>query len=126
GAWRLPHLAGGADWGFARTRAFEPRRVFAAVQGYRVTTMFLAPTMVHVLTSSGVHREYDLSSLHTIFYGGGPMYVEQQQEAVRPFGPIFFQIFAPGEAPLVGTTLPHAQHLPRDDPVSQRRRAPPP
>ena len=78
--------------------------------------MFMAPTMVHMLTTSGVHREYDLSSLHTVFYGGGPMYVEQQQEAIRTFGPIFCQIFAQGEAPMVCTALPKEEHLAGDDP----------
>jgi acyl-CoA synthetase (AMP-forming)/AMP-acid ligase II len=106
------HIARGAASAFPATRAFEPRRIFEAIQRYRVTTMFLAPTMIHMLATSGVHYEYDLSSLHTVFYGGGPMYVEQQQEAVRVFGPIFCQLFGHGEAPLVCTTLPKEAHLP--------------
>ncbi len=117
------HIARGAASAFPATRSFEPRRIFEAIQRYRVTTMFLAPTMVHTLTTSGVHREYDLSSLHTIFYGGGPMYVEQQQEAVRTFGPILCQIFAQAEAPMVCTTLPKEEHLAGDDPVRQHRLA---
>jgi long-chain acyl-CoA synthetase len=115
------HIARGAASAFPSTRAFEPRRIFEAIQRYRATTMFLAPTMIHMLTTSGAHREYDLSSLHTIFYGGGPMYVEQQQEAVRTFGPIFCQVFAQGEAPMVCTTLPKGEHRAGDDPVMQRR-----
>jgi acyl-CoA synthetase (AMP-forming)/AMP-acid ligase II len=115
------HIARGAASAFPSTRTFEPRRIFEAVQRYRVTTMFLAPTMIHMLTTSGAHHEYDLSSLHTIFYGRGPMYVEQQQEAVRTFGPIFCQVFAQGEAPMVCTTLPKGDHLAGNDPVMQRR-----
>jgi acyl-CoA synthetase (AMP-forming)/AMP-acid ligase II len=115
------HIARGAASAFPSTRSFEPRRIFEAIQRHRATTMFLAPTMVHMLTTSGAHREYDLSSLHTIFYGGGPMYVEQQQEAVRTFGPIFCQIFAQGEAPMVCTTLAKDEHLAGDDPVRRRR-----
>jgi acyl-CoA synthetase (AMP-forming)/AMP-acid ligase II len=117
------HLARGAANAFPATRSFEPPRIFEAIQRYRVTTMFLAPTMVHMLTTSGAHRDYDLSSLHTIFYGGGPMYVEQQQAAVRTFGPIFCQLFGQGEAPMVCTTLAKAEHLAGDDPVKQRRLA---
>ena len=115
------HIARGAASAFPPTRSFEPRRIFEAIQRFRVTTMFLAPTMIHMLTTSGVHGEYDLSSLHTVFYGGGPMYVEQQQAAVRTFGPIFCQLFGQGEAPMVCTTLPKEEHLAGDDPVKLRR-----
>jgi long-chain acyl-CoA synthetase len=69
------------------------------------------------------HREYDLSSLHTVFYGGGPMYVEQQQEAIRAFGPIFCQLHGQGEAPMLMTALPKEEHVARHDPVKQRRLA---
>ncbi len=117
------HIARGAASAFPATRSFEPKKIFDAIQRYRVTTMFLAPTMIHMLTTSGAHAEYDLSSLHTIFYGGGPMYVEQQQAAVHTFGPIFCQLFGQGEAPMVCTTLPKAEHLVGDDPVKQRRLA---
>jgi long-chain acyl-CoA synthetase len=115
------HIARGAASAFPATRAFEPRRIFEAIQRHRVTTMFLAPTMIHMLATSGVHHEYDLSSLHTVFYGGGPMYVEQQQEAVRTFGPIFCQLFGQGEAPMACTTLSKEAHLAGDDPVRRRR-----
>jgi acyl-CoA synthetase (AMP-forming)/AMP-acid ligase II len=117
------HIARGAASAFLATRSFDPPRIFEAIQRYRVTTMFLAPTMVHMLTTSGAHREYDLSSLHTVFYGGGPMYVEQQQEAIRTFGPIFCQLYGQGEAPMLMTALPKEEHLAGDDPVKQRRLA---
>jgi long-chain acyl-CoA synthetase len=117
------HIARGAASAFPPTRSFEPRRIFGAIQRYRVTTMFLAPTMIHMLTTSGAHGDYDLSSLHTVFYGGGPMYVEQQQAAVRTFGPIFCQLFGQGEAPMVCTILPKAEHLTGEDPVKLRRLA---
>jgi acyl-CoA synthetase (AMP-forming)/AMP-acid ligase II len=117
------HIARGAASAFPATRSFEPRRIFEAIQRYRATTMFLAPTMIHMLTASGAHRDYDLSSLHTVFYGGGPMYVEQLQAAVRTFGPIFCQLFGQGEAPMVCTTLPKHEHVTGDDPVKLRRLA---
>lgn len=117
------HIARGAASAFPAGRSFVPRRIFEAVQRYRVTTMFMAPTMVHALTTSGVHGEYDLSSLHTVFYGGGPMYVEQQQAALRTFGPIFCQLYGQGEAPMMITALGKEEHRAGDDPVRQRRLA---
>jgi len=115
------HIARGAASAFPATRSFDPPTIFEAIQRYRVTTMFLAPTMVHMLTQSPARAHYDLSSLHTIFYGGGPMYVEQQQEALRAFGPIFVQLFGQGECPMCITSLRKEEHVTAGDPVRQRR-----
>src|SRR6266849_8468515 len=117
------HIARGAASAFPATRAFDPPRIFEAIQRYRVTTMFLAPTMLHMLTQSPARTAYKLSSLHTFFYGGGPMYVDQQQEALRAFGPILVQLFGQGEAPMACTCLPRAEHVAGDDPMKQRRLA---
>ena len=117
------HIARGAASAFPLTRAFDPPKVFEAIERYRATTMFLVPTMINMLLASPDRGKYDLSSLHTIFYGGAPMYVEQLLEAVRTFGPIFVQIFAQGEAPMTCTTLPKEEHLVGDDPVKLARLA---
>src|SRR5260370_38403905 len=85
-------LARGAASAFPATRSFDPPMIFEAIQRYRVTTMFLAPTMVHMLTQSPARAHYDLSSLPTIFYAGGPMYVDKTQQALRAFGPTFVQL----------------------------------
>jgi len=117
------HMARGAASAFPATRSFDPPLIFEAIQRYRVTTMFLAPTMVHMLTQSPARTDYDLSSLHTVFYGGGPMYVEQQQEALRAFGPIFVQLFGQGECPMCITSLHKEEHMTGGDPVKERRLA---
>ena len=119
----LHHMARGAASAFPATRSFDPPLIFEAIQRYRVTTMFLAPTMVHMLTQSPARTDYDLSSLHTVFYGGGPMYVEQQQEALRAFGPIFVQLFGQGECPMCITSLHKEEHMTGGDPVKERRLA---
>ncbi len=117
------HVARGAASAFPDTRSFDPPRIFEAIQRYRVTTMFLVPTMINVLTTAPERARYDLSSLHTIFYGGAPMYVEQLLEAVRAFGPIFVQLFGQGEAPMTCTTLPREEHLAGADPAKLKRLA---
>ncbi len=117
------HIAVGAASAFPATRSFDPPRIFEAIQRYRATTLFLVPTMINVLLASPEKNKYDLSSLHTIFYGGAPMYVEQLQSAVSTFGPIFVQLFGQGEAPMTCTSLPKEEHLAGDDPVKLRRLA---
>jgi acyl-CoA synthetase (AMP-forming)/AMP-acid ligase II len=123
GASMFHHLARGSANAFPATRSFDPPKIFAAIERHRVTTMFLVPTMVNMLTASPERRRYDLSSLHTIFYGGAPMYVEQLQAALRAFGPIFVQLFGQGEAPMACTSLGKEEHVTGDDPVKLRRLA---
>jgi len=117
------HIAVGAASAFPATRSFDPPKIFEAIQRYRATTLFLVPTMINVLLASPDRTRYDLSSLHTIFYGGAPMYVEQLQSAVSAFGPIFVQLFGQGEAPMACTSLPKEEHLAGDDPVKLKRLA---
>ena len=117
------HIARGAANAFPSTRNFDPPMIFAAVQKFQATTLFLAPTMINILMASPDKSRYDLSSLHTVVYGGGPMYTEHIQEAVRTFGNIFVQIFGQGEAPMTVTTLPSEDHHVDGDPVRLRRLA---
>ncbi|HEV8615593.1 MAG TPA: long-chain fatty acid--CoA ligase [Methylomirabilota bacterium] len=117
------HLAVGAANAFPQTRSFDPPKIFEAMQRYRATTIFLVPTMINTLLAAPDLRHYDLSSLHTVIYGGGPMYVEHLREALRVFGPVFVQIFGQGEAPMTITILPRGEHVTADDPVRLGRLA---
>ena len=83
------HIARGAANAFPGTRRFDPPLIFEAIERYGVTTMFMAPTMINMLVASGLKHKYDLSSLHTVVYGGGPMYTEHLLHAMDIFGNIF-------------------------------------
>ncbi|MBI4199245.1 MAG: long-chain fatty acid--CoA ligase [Chloroflexi bacterium] len=115
------HVARGATNAFPWVQHFDPPGIFAAIERYRVTTMFLAPTMINLLVASPERTKYDLSSLHTIIYGGAPMYTPHILEAIRAFGNIFVQIFAQGESPMTVTTLPKEEHIVGDDQDRLRR-----
>jgi long-chain acyl-CoA synthetase len=115
------HIARGAANAFPGTRRFDPPLIFEAIERYGVTTMFMAPTMINMLVASGLKHKYDLSSLHTVVYGGGPMYTEHLLHAMDIFGNIFVQIFGQGEAPMTITTLPKEEHVIGDDPDRLRR-----
>jgi len=117
------HLAAGAASAFPATRSFDPPRIFEAIARYRVTTLFLVPTMITMLVTSPERTRHDLSSLHTVIYGGAPMYLENLQEALRAFGPVFVQIFGQGEAPMTCTVLSREDHRAADDAVKLARLA---
>jgi acyl-CoA synthetase (AMP-forming)/AMP-acid ligase II len=116
------HLAAGAANAFPATRSFDPPRIFDAIARTRATTMFLVPTMINTLLGAPERTRFDLSSLHTVIYGGAPMYVEHLEASLAAFGPIFVQIFGQGEAPMTITVLPRAEHV-TGDPVARRRLA---
>ena len=118
------HLVAGAANAFPTTRSFEAPRIFDAIARYRATTMFLVPTMINTLLAAEADRQrVDLSSVHTVIYGGAPMYVEHLEHALGVFGPVFVQIFGQGEAPMTLTLLPKAEHVTGGDPVKVRRLA---
>lgn len=112
------HLAAGAANAFPATRSFDPPRIFEAIARTRATTMFLVPTMINTLLAAPARTRFDLSSLHTVIYGGAPMYVEHLEAALAAFGPVFAQIFGQGEAPMTMTLLPR----PSTSPVAIRWR----
>jgi acyl-CoA synthetase (AMP-forming)/AMP-acid ligase II len=118
------HLAAGAANAFPAARSFDPPRIFEAIARQRATTMFLVPTMINTLLAADAdRRRFDVSSLHTVIYGGAPMYVEHLESALAAFGPVFVQIFGQGEAPMTVTLLPKAEHVTGGDPVRVRRLA---
>jgi long-chain acyl-CoA synthetase len=66
--------------------------------------------MIEMLLNDPSWKDYDISSLRTIAYGGAPMYLERIKAAVATFGPIFVQTYGLGEAPRGITCLTKADH----------------
>jgi len=119
----LAHLAVGAAQTFPARAGFEPAHVFELTQQLKVTSSFLAPTMVQLLLQSPQRGNFDLSSLKNIVYGGGPMYVELLKQALKAFGPVFHQIYGQGEAPMTCAAMPKWEHKMDGDPNEIRRLA---
>jgi acyl-CoA synthetase (AMP-forming)/AMP-acid ligase II len=123
GLFGLPAIAKGATSVILHTPSFDPQTVFTLIQHLRVTTIaFLAPTQIKMMLN-GPYQSYDLSSLHCIPYGGGPMYVEDMKQAVEAFGPVLVQIYGQGEAPMTISYLRREEHVTHGDPVAERRLA---
>ena len=110
GLMAFQHIARGAGHVFPTYQSFSAAGYFEVVERYRVTTTFMVPTMIQLLLEEPSRDRYDLSSLHSIVYGGAPMYVDRLREAIEVFGPIFVQIFAQGEAPMACTVLRKDEH----------------
>jgi long-chain acyl-CoA synthetase len=85
---------------------FQPQLTLETIAKHRVTRTILVPTMINFTVNFPGVREYDTSSLETIFYGASPMPVDRLLAAVEVFGPIFQQAYGMTEtAPLLTTML---------------------
>jgi len=65
---------------------------------YKVTTMFVTPTILYMLLSHPKVREYDYSSLRYVISAASPLAPEKIIEAVDVFGPVMAQGFGQTEA----------------------------
>ncbi|RYH70994.1 MAG: o-succinylbenzoate--CoA ligase [Alcaligenaceae bacterium] len=88
----------------------DPASILKAIQDYRVTTIFLPPTVIYMLLACDDIDKYDYSSLEYFVYGAAPMSAEKLVEGMRRFGNVFFQIFGQTEALMVMTTMTPSQH----------------
>lgn len=89
---------------------FDPELVLDEMERTRTTTVFLAPTMILKLLDADARRRRDLSSLHSVVYGGAPMAAERVVDAMRRWGPVFAQLYGQWEAPQLFTVMSQTQH----------------
>ena len=95
---------------------FDPVQFMEMVQRHRITATLMVPTMVLALIDHPRLREFDLSSLESIFYGASPFPAARLRDAIGALGPVFFQFYGQAEAPLSIMVLRKEEHL-CDDPV---------
>jgi fatty-acyl-CoA synthase len=89
---------------------FEPVSVMAAIEKHRITSALMVPTMVLALLDHPRLEEFDLSSLRVIFYGASSFPPARLKDAIRKFGPIFFQFYGQAEAPMSVTVMRRDEH----------------
>jgi fatty-acyl-CoA synthase len=93
---------------------FDPVAVMQAIQEYRINCMLVVPTMIYALLDHPRLREFDLSSLETVFYGASAISPARLKEAIERIGPVFFQFYGQAEAPMTITVLRKAEHDAKD------------
>jgi acyl-CoA synthetase (AMP-forming)/AMP-acid ligase II len=76
----------------------DPGAILKAIEDYRVTTLFLPPTVIYMLLSHPKVRTGDFSSLRSMLYGAAPMAEHKLREAVNIFGPVLVQLYGQSEA----------------------------
>lgn len=77
----------------------------------RITFTNLVPTTIQMLLASDVSKQYDLSSLEVLLYGGSPIPEPVLREAMQRFPKCGFrQTFATTETGCAGTVLEPGEH----------------
>ncbi len=89
---------------------FDPVAVMEAIQKYKITCMMMVPTMIYALLDHPRFKEFDLSSLETVFYGASAISPVRLKEAIEKIGPVFFQFYGQAEAPMTLTVMRKAEH----------------
>ncbi|WP_395702832.1 class I adenylate-forming enzyme family protein [Aquabacterium sp.] len=105
GLYALPHVKVGARHIVPPSRGFDPAEILALAKRQGPLHLFAAPTMVRRLVDEAAARGETGEGIKTIVYGGGPMYVEDIQRALKVMGPRFVQIYGQGESPMTITAL---------------------
>ena len=111
GLYAIPNVGKAAMHVMPAAKSFDPQMILQTVEKYRVTNMFIAPTMVKILIDSPAIDQYDHSSLKAMIYGGGPMLVEDLTKAIEKLGPCLVQLYGQGESPMTISYLPHPDHV---------------
>ncbi len=82
------------------------------IEREKVTATLLVPSMLYRLLEVPETRQFDLSSLQTIYYGASPMSPTKLKQLRERFGDIFVQIYGSSEHPAAITSMGKDEHLP--------------
>jgi acyl-CoA synthetase (AMP-forming)/AMP-acid ligase II len=110
GIYSLPNIAKAAKNVILASKSFNPELVFKTIEEEKITNMFAAPTMIKLLIDSEYVGKYDFSSMKSLIYGGGPMYVEDLKDALNKLGNCLVQLYGQGECPMTISYLSHRDH----------------
>ncbi|GGV19724.1 o-succinylbenzoate--CoA ligase [Streptomyces filipinensis] len=76
----------------------DPEAIVDAIERYRVTELFLAPTVVYRLMETPGLARRDLSCLRYLLYAAAPMSAEKLRRAIALFGPVMMECYGQVEA----------------------------
>ncbi|MBL8651138.1 MAG: AMP-binding protein [Sphingopyxis sp.] len=118
----LSYLARGRGNIVLPTGAFDPDLIARAAAAFGSLSFFAVPTIVRRLTLPDCLDETTIASIHRIFFGGAPMYLEDLKRAIARFGSgRLWHLYGQGETPNTITHLPpHLLGAPGDPDYADR------
>ncbi|MBM3523807.1 MAG: long-chain fatty acid--CoA ligase [Alphaproteobacteria bacterium] len=98
---------------------FDPLGVWRDFERFKITWVYMVPTMIHMLLEADDGR-VDVSSLRSFCYASAPMPVPLLRRAIRRFGNIFTQVYTLSESPVITTMMRPEEHLEIDSELGPR------
>lgn len=90
----------------------DPVVMLGAIEKYRVTELFLPPTVIYrLLDIPDLAKKVDFSSLKYFMYGAAPMSVEKLKQAIEVIGPVMMGGYGQTEAPASIAYLSPDEHF---------------
>lgn len=93
---------------------FDAGRVLAAVEKYKITTLWMVPAMIYAVLDHPDFDKFDLSSIEVIYYGASSMSPTRLKEGIERIGQVFFQFYGQAEAPMTVTVMRRKEHDPNN------------
>ncbi|MGH8806558.1 MAG: class I adenylate-forming enzyme family protein [Noviherbaspirillum sp.] len=83
----------------------KPDTILDTVESDQITSLFLPPTLVYMLTEAQQRKVRKVQSLRRMIYGAAPMPASRIRETQRVFGPVITTTYGQTEAPTVITCM---------------------
>jgi len=96
---------------FAIEKSFDLVRLLEIIEQEKITMMMMVPTIIYIFLDIMKAKPSDVSSLRVLGYGAAPISDARLAEAIKVFGPIFYQKYGLVECPNMITTLSVADHI---------------
>jgi acyl-CoA synthetase (AMP-forming)/AMP-acid ligase II len=83
-------------------RRFDPEEALRLIERHRVTSTFMAPTLVQRIVDlpAAVRGRHDLRSLRVLVVAGAPCPMRVKEEALALFGPVLYEFYGSTELSL--------------------------
>jgi fatty-acyl-CoA synthase/long-chain acyl-CoA synthetase len=80
-------------------RKFDPEQALHLIHTHRVTSTFMAPTLVKRILDlpAAVRARYDVASMKSLVVAAAPCPMRVKEEALRYFGPCFYEFYGSTE-----------------------------
>jgi acyl-CoA synthetase (AMP-forming)/AMP-acid ligase II len=99
----------------------NPSDIADALEKYKVTHLFLPPTVLYMMLALPDIRDRDYSALQHFLVGAAPTSLDRLKEAVKVFGPVMTEAFGQSEAPASITAKAPWDYLDKDGEIDEAR-----
>ena len=104
-------------------RELAPVAIMEDIEKYKVTHLFLPPTVLYMMLAHEKVADFDYSSLQHFMVGAAPTSLEKLKEACRVFGPCMTEAYGQTEAPAAITLKAPWDYIDDDGNINEDRLA---